>query len=33
MVLDNTGSMSDNDNIIALKEATTNFINVMYDET
>lgn len=33
LVLDNTGSMSENDNIIALKEATTNFINVMFDET
>lgn len=31
LVLDNTGSMSTNDNIGALRTATTNFINIMFD--
>ncbi len=33
LVLDNTGSMSSNDNITSLKEASTNFINIMFDST
>lgn len=31
MVLDNTGSMSTNNNIQALKNGTTSFINILYD--
>lgn len=31
LVLDNTGSMASNDNITALKEAATNFINTLFD--
>lgn len=32
LVLDNTGSMANNDNIDTLKAATTDFINIMFDE-
>ncbi|MCC7304796.1 MAG: pilus assembly protein [Alphaproteobacteria bacterium] len=31
MVLDNTGSMAENDNINALKEASTSFINILFE--
>lgn len=31
LVLDNTGSMSSNDNITSLKRAATSFINIMFD--
>lgn len=33
LVLDNTGSMSTNNNIRSLKEATTNFINILFGST
>ncbi len=33
LVLDNTGSMSSNDNIDALKEATESFIDILFDRT
>ncbi len=33
LVLDNTGSMSTNDNIGALRTATANFINILFDAT
>jgi Flp pilus assembly protein TadG len=33
MVLDNTGSMAENDNIGALKEATRSFINILFERT
>ena len=33
LVLDNTGSMSTNNNIKSLKKASTNFINIMFDNT
>lgn len=33
LVLDNTGSMSENNNIGALKTGTENFINIMFDAT
>lgn len=33
MVLDNTGSMSENDNIGSLRTAATNFVNILFDST
>ncbi|MBN8522026.1 MAG: hypothetical protein J0L77_09050 [Alphaproteobacteria bacterium] len=33
LVLDNTGSMASNNNIVSLKQAATDFINIMFDET
>lgn len=33
MVLDNTGSMSTNNNIATLRTAATNFVNILYDAT
>ncbi len=33
LVLDNTGSMSTNNNIQALKDGTVNFINILFDST
>lgn len=33
LVLDNTGSMADNNNINALKEGSRNFINILFDRT
>ncbi len=32
LVLDNTGSMSTNDNITALREASTNFVEILFEE-